>query len=479
MLQNNPDHHSKMEIIRRASKLALAVMLAIQPSSALPVTAGTFPAATRGELPSLAPMLEQILPAVASIAVLSRTPAQENPLLSDPSFRRFFGLSDQEQDQDRTFQLAGSGVVIDAARGYVITSNHLVENTEEIVVKLSDGRLLQAKKVGADAPTDIALLQVPAEGLSELRLGDSDKLKVGDYVVTIGNPFGLEQTVTSGIVSALGRTGLGLEGYESFIQTDASVNPGSSGGALVNLRGELVGINSAIIGPSGSNVGLGFAIPINMVRQVIKQLALHGKVNRGALGITTQDLTPELCKALKIGPRDGAMIVRVIPKSPAGEVGLEIGDVITAVNGKKVRNAADLRNKLGVLPIGSLVRLDVIHQGARKQVSPRIVTAIIEKVEVPPKVIALAGITLGPIMQESPLYGRIEGAVVVDVKQESKAAVAGLRTDDAIFGIDQTAVKSVEDVIRIASDMEGELVLHVMREGSFLLITIDAANSRQ
>jgi len=438
----------------------------------LAAAAATPPAMAQGDVPSLAPMLEKVLPGVVSIAVHGRLPAEENPLLSDPFFRRFFGVPEQQQPQEREFQAAGSGVVVDPARGYVITNNHVVEKADEITVILSDGRRLQATKVGTDPATDVAVIRIPADGLSGLPLGDSDKLRVGDYVVAVGNPFGLEQTVTSGIVSALGRTGLGIEGYESFIQTDASINPGNSGGALVNLRGELVGINSAIIGPSGGNVGIGFAIPINMARQVMEQLVAHGKVSRGQLGVRIQDLTPELAKALQIDVREGALVATVIAKSPAEDAGLQAGDVITAVNSQRVRNAADLRNRIGLLPVGSQVQLDTLRKGASRRVVARLAEAVPEKLAVPEKVAALAGVTLGAIEPGSPLYGHAEGAVILDVKAGSRAARAGLRAGDAIVGVNQQPVKSPEDVIRIASEADGELLLQVVRDGSALFIVI-------
>jgi len=434
--------------------------------------AATPPPAAQGEMPSLAPMLEKVLPGVVSIAVHGHLPAEQNPLLSDPFFRHFFGIPEQQQPQEREFQAAGSGVVVDAARGYVITNNHVVEKADEITVTLSDGRHLKATKVGTDPATDVAVVKIPSDGLTGLPLGDSDTLRVGDYVVAVGNPFGLEQTVTSGIVSALGRSGLGIEGYENFIQTDASINPGNSGGALVNLRGELVGINSAIIGPSGGNVGIGFAIPINMARQVMEQLVAHGKVSRGQLGVRIQDLTPDLARALGIDVREGALVATVLAGSPAQDAGLEAGDVITAVNGQKVRNASDLRNKIGLLPVGSEVRLDLIHKGGPRQAVARLAEPVPEKIEVPDKIAALAGVTLGAIEPGSPLYGRAEGAVVLEVKPGSRAARAGLRPGDAIIGVNQQPVKSPEEVVQIASDTEGQLLLQVVRDGSALFIVV-------
>ena len=435
-------------------------------------SAGTPAAASAGEIPTLAPMLEKVLPGVVSVAVRGRIAVEENPLLSDPFFRRFFGLPEKQQPEEREFRAAGSGVIVDPAKGYIITNNHVVENADEITVALSDGRHLQAKKIGVDKATDVAVIQVQAGDLTALPLGDSDQLRVGDYVVAVGNPFGLEQTVTAGIVSALGRSGLGIQGYENFIQTDASINPGNSGGALVNLKGELVGINSAIIGPSGANIGIGFAIPINMAREVMRQLVAHGEVRRGQLGVTIQDLTPELAKALKIEAREGAVVASVTPNSPAAAAGVQAGDVITAVNGQKVRNSADLRNKIGLLPIGSKVDLDVIHNAVVSHITASVGKALEEKLKVPPEVPALTGVVLGAIEPGSPVYGRAEGAVVLEVQKGSRAAMAGLRPGDVIVGVDQQPVRSPADVVKLAGGAQGELLLQIMRDDNALFIVI-------
>jgi Do/DeqQ family serine protease len=438
--------------------------------SAYGAIAGPPPVAWQGELPSLAPMLKKVLPGVVSIAVRGHVAAEDNPLLSDPFFRRFFGLP--EQPEEREFQAAGSGVVVDSTQGYLITNNHVVEKADEINVTLSDGRRLQGKKIGTDPETDIAVVQIRADHLSGLPLGNSDNMRVGDYVVAVGNPFGLEQTVTAGIVSALGRTGLGIEGYESFIQTDASINPGNSGGALVNLKGELVGINTAIIGPTGGNVGIGFAIPINMARQIMQQLIAHGKVSRGQLGVMIQDLTPELAKALEIDDHAGALIARVMPKSPAFQAGLEAGDVITAVNGKKIASASELKNQIGLLAADSKVTFDIIHKGVKKQVTTHLVEAVSEELEVPAAAALLSGVTLGAIEPGMSAYGRVEGAVVLDMKRGARALAAGLHVGDIIVGVNQEAVTSPQDVVRIASAVKGKLLLQVIRDDSALFIII-------
>jgi Do/DeqQ family serine protease len=331
-------------------------------------SAGILPVAGDGKVPTLAPLVEQATPAVVNIAVLSRSPEQDNPMMQDPFFRRFFGLPETSRPQ----MSAGSGVIVDAQRGYVLTNHHVVKDAQQIVVTLKDGRRLQAKLQGSDAGTDVALLKVEPENLKGLPFGDSDALRVGDYVLAIGNPFGLGQTVTSGIVSALGRTGLDIEGYEDFIQTDASINPGNSGGALINLKGELIGINTAIIGPTGGNVGIGFAVPSNMVRAVMQQLVKHGEIRRGRIGLTTQDIAPELAKALGAQASQGAVVVEVAKNSPADKAGLRTGDVILAVNGRAVRGSSDLRNQVGLIPVGEEVEFKVLREGQVRMFKARV-----------------------------------------------------------------------------------------------------------
>lgn len=337
---------------------------------------GTGPGPASAALPAalaggttIAPMLEQVTPAVVNIAVLSRAPQAENPLLRDPFFRRFFNIPDQPQARPQVS--AGSGVIVDARNGYVITNNHVVENAQEIAVTLKDRRRLRAKLVGRDPATDLAVLKVEANNLTALPWGDSDRLKVGDFVVAIGNPFGLGQTVTSGIVSALGRSGLKVEGYEDFIQTDASINPGNSGGALVNFNGELVGINTAIIGPAGGSVGIGFAVPVSIVRSVIDQLVEYGEVRRGRLGVAIQDLTPDLADSMNLSGDAGAVISKVEPGSPADRAGLRSGDVVVAVEGRPVRSATDLRNRIGLLRVGTPVQVAILRGGDQRTLTLR------------------------------------------------------------------------------------------------------------
>jgi len=335
-----------------------------------PVLAGApIPLADGAPVQTLAPVVSRITPGVVGISVRGRV-REDNPLLQDPMFRRFFNL--QQQPVERETQATGSGVIVDAAQGYVMTNAHVVENASNIEVTTKDNRRLTAKLIGRDADTDIAVLQIPTGSLTAVPIGDSDRLQVGDFVLAIGNPFGLGQTVTSGIISALGRSGLGIEGYEDFIQTDASINPGNSGGPLVDLQGRVVGINTAILAPGGGNVGIGFAVPINMARQVMDQLVNYGEIKRGRIGVAIQDLTPDLAQALGTRHTQGAVIARVEPGSPAERAGLRTNDLVVAINGAPMRSGTELRNRVGLSRIGDEVELTVERGGAERTVSVRI-----------------------------------------------------------------------------------------------------------
>jgi serine protease Do/serine protease DegQ len=444
--------------------LTLALLLAS------PVTEAALPAEVDGQpLPTLAPMLERVTPAVVNIATRGRVQVRENPLLSDPFFRRFFDLPTPRRE--RRTQSLGSGVIIDAAEGYVVTNHHVIAKAQEISVTLRDGRALPATLVGADPEADIAVIQVTADDLGELPLADSDALRVGDFVVAIGNPFGLGQTVTSGIVSALGRSGLGIEGYEDFIQTDASINPGNSGGALVNLRGELVGINTAILAPSGGNVGIGFAIPASMVRELVAQLVEHGEVRRGQLGIVLQDLTPQLAEAFGIANGGGAVVSQVLDGSPAERAGLQPGDVIVAVNDKPLRGSSQLRNTVGLHRIGEVIRLEIIRDGSPRSLRLEVAaptTTHLEGAEVDPR---LAGARFSDLGPGHPLYGRINGVLVGTLERGSPAWSSGVREGDIVLSLNRRPVASTAELRKVDPN-GGQLLLNLQRGRSALFILI-------
>jgi len=409
-----------MQRIYIAVTAILLSLASVLPAPALAhIPSGYMNGGEQNGIPTLAPLLERVTPAVVNIAVRGHVAMQSNPLFNDPFFHQFFNIP--EMPVQREFKAAGSGVIINAAKGYVLTNNHVVKNADKVVVSLKDGRKFTAKVLGADAGADIAVLQIPSKRLTALPLGDSDGLKVGDFVVAVGNPFALGQTVTSGIVSALGRSGLGIEGYENFIQTDASINPGNSGGALVNLHGELIGINTAIVAPSGGNVGIGFAIPINMAHAIAQQLIKTGKVQRGYLGISIQDMTPDIAKAMGVHARQGAIVAQVNAGSAAEKAGLKAGDIITAVNGKTVKNAAVLRNRIGLIQPGVRVTLSIIRDG-----SPMTLTAVLKSLETA-KVNAgsidprLAGAVFVTVQRGLPLFKHVAGVGVQSVQQGSPA----------------------------------------------------------
>jgi len=413
----------------------------------------------RGGVPTLAPLIAEVTPAVVNISTVSRSAAETNPLLRDPFFRRFFEVPDRPQRQERA---AGSGVIVNAATGHVLTNHHVIRGAQEIIVTLKDRRQFKAQLVGADPGTDIAVLKIEAQGLTALRLGDSDVLNVGDFVLAIGNPFGLGQTVTSGIVSALGRTGINMDGYEDFIQTDAPINPGKSGGALVSLRGELIGINTAIIGPAGGNVGIGFAVPTNIARVVMDQIVRFGEVRRGRMGVQTQEITPDLARSLSLTVTEGAIVTGVDPGSPAERAGLRRGDVVTAVNGRAIRGSSDLRVRAGLVPVGETVEFRILREGKPLTLKAQVAQpqpATVDGQAVP----ELVGATVANIERGMPLYGRIEGALVASVQQNSPAWLQGLRPGDIIYGVNRRRVRNVDELMTALRGIEGSLSISLVR----------------
>lgn len=433
-----------------------------------PVHAAT-PATDAAPMPSLAPMVKRVSPSVVNIATRGtiKDRSGRNPLLDDPFFRRFFDAPPDARPRERQFQSAGSGVIVDAKNGYIITNHHVVENATEITITLLDNRTFSAKVVGTDEGADVAVLQAKQPNLVAMTLGDSGKLEVGDYVVAIGNPFGLQHTVTAGIVSALGRTGINPEpgGYEDFIQTDASINPGNSGGALVNLRGELVGINSAILSGSGGNIGIGFAIPVNMVRASMDQLIKYGQVKRGILGVQLYSITADIAKEFGLTETTGALVAGVAQGSSADRAGIKTGDIIISLNGNTMKTSGELRNAIGMLHVGDKVELGLLREGKSRKV-----TALIgERGGV--ESAGLAEMNKGLEGAELADASDAGGVVVNRVQESSAAALSGLRAGDVIVAVGRTPVtdmRSFRDAVKGAS----VLVLRVRRGSETLLLPV-------
>ncbi len=449
----------------KRSALALSLTLALVPLA--PLRAAMPPAVGDTPVPTLAPMIKKVSPAVVNIATRGtiRERGGQNPLLDDPFFRRFFDVPPDTGPRERPFQSAGSGVIFDARSGYIVTNAHVVENATEITVTLQDGRDLKAEVIGSDAPSDVAVLKVKPDGLAQVPLGDSSRAEVGDFVVAIGNPFGLQHTVTSGIISGLSRSGINPDGYEDFIQTDASINPGNSGGALVNLRGELIGINTAILSRSGGNIGIGFAIPVNMARSVMDQLIKFGSVKRGQLGVSMYTVTADIAHSLGLASATGALVSQVVEGSPAAKAGIRTGDVITTVNGQAVKSNSELRNSIGLLRVGDKVDIGLVRDG-----KPLKVTAVIADTTTElsggPSVIHKS--FEGAALADAPDAG---GALVRSVEPGSAAALAGLHADDVIVGANRGKVASLRE-LRERAKGAAVLVLEVRRGNSVLLIPL-------
>ncbi len=416
-------------------------------------------------VPSIAPLLKQVSPAVVNVSTVS-TQTVQNPLLSDPFFRHFFQVPPGAETQKRRTQSAGSGVIIDAANGTVITNHHVVQGANEISVGLQDGRTLKAKLIGSDPEVDIAVLKIDPVRLTALKLNDFEATEVGDFVIAIGNPFGLGQTVTTGVVSALGRKGLGIEGYENFIQTDASINPGNSGGALVNFKGELIGINTAIIAPGGGNVGIGFAIPVKMVKNSADQILKYGAVKRGQLGVVIQDLTPDLAQAFNISESQrGVVIAQVQPGSAAAKAGLQAGDIAVSIDAKPVENAAELRNEIGSRRIGETIKMTVLRDGRSRSIDVKIGEPIAE--------VATTS-DIHPFLQGAKLEPKSDGhgIKVVAIDSGSAAQSAGLQVGDVIMSVNRVEVRTLDDLRKAAKASSQRLLLQIARGGAGLFLVL-------
>ncbi|HDG1667535.1 TPA: serine endoprotease DegP [Kluyvera ascorbata] len=468
------------------SALALSLSLALSPLSASAAETASSSASAAQPMPSLAPMLEKVMPSVVSINVEGSTTV--NTPRMGRNFQQFFGDNSpfcqdgspfqsspfcqggagpdggNQPQQQQKFMALGSGVVIDAAKGYVVTNNHVVDNANSIKVQLSDGRKFDAKVVGKDPRSDIALIQIQdPKNLTAIKLADSDALRVGDYTVAIGNPFGLGETVTSGIVSALGRSGLNVENYENFIQTDAAINRGNSGGALVNLNGELIGINTAILAPDGGNIGIGFAIPSNMVKNLTDQMVKFGQVKRGELGIMGTELNSELAKAMKVDAQRGAFVSQVMPNSSAARAGIKAGDVITSLNGKAISSFAALRAQVGTMPVGSKISLGLLRDG-------KPVTVELELQQSSQTQVDSSSIFSGIEGAEMSNKGQDKGVVVNTVKAGSPAAQIGLKKGDIIVGANQQAVKNIAELRKILDSKPSVLALNIQRGDSSIYL---------
>jgi len=447
-----------MQLTRRALALFLIIMVSAPAWAVWPLTDGD-----GNQVPSLAPMLEKVNPAVVNISTFT-TRQQMNPLLNDPFFRHFFGPQYQAPQAQRS-QSAGSGVIVDAKEGTVITNYHVVDGADEIKVSLNDGRSFNAKLVGSDPDVDIAILDIDADNLQQVAIADSDGARVGDFVVAIGNPFGLGQTVTTGVISAIGRSGLGIEGYEDFIQTDASINPGNSGGALVNLKGELVGINTAIIAPAGGNVGIGFAIPTNMARHSLEQILEHGEVKRGQLGVVIQDLTPDLAEAFNLKSKQGVVVSEVQNDSPAAKAGIKQGDVITEFAGKPIKSAGQLRNAVGLHRVGDKVKLVVIRDGEEKTLTAKIGASEDKTLASSSVHKFLDGATLSDSKDPA-------GVVIQGLQPGSPAQVAGLRQGDVITSVNRQQVSGLSDLKKAVSKSKDQLLLRIQRDNAALYMVL-------
>ncbi len=437
-----------------------------------PIASAELPTQVNGQsMPSLAPMLQHTMPAVVNITGKGKITQQRDPF-SEPADTRGHEQEDVDGADGKSITTIGSGVIVDAKHGVILTNAHLITQADTITVTLNDGRHFKAKLLGADVASDIAVLQIKASHLHALKMADSNKLNVGDFVVAIGSPFGLNQTVTSGVVSALERNDLGIEGYENFIQTDASINPGNSGGALVNLKGELIGINTAILAPNGGNVGIGFAIPSNMANNVMMQLIKYGELSRGIAGIMIQTLTPELAKAFHDPKTKGAIVTQVSPHSPAAQAGLKIGDVIEQVNGKAIKTAGQVRNTIGLMRAGSAINVQFVRNGKAMQASFKTENpkAFKEKNEADNPY--LYGMALKNFDAQMPNIGQLAGVQVLHITESSLAWQAGLRPGDIITSANHQPVHNMQELQNIAAKSKHQLLVNIFRDSGAMFVLL-------
>ena len=446
------------------SALALSVGLSL--SASFPASAA-LPSQVPGQeaIPSLAPMLEKVLPAVVSVQV-EGTARQSQRIPEE--LKKYFGEEAPDQ-QAQPFEGLGSGVIIDAAKGYILTNNHVISQADKISVQLNDGREFDAKLIGGDDQSDIALLQVQnPSNLTQIAIADSDKLRVGDFAVAVGNPFGLGQTATSGIVSALGRSGLNLEGLENFIQTDASINRGNSGGALLNLNGELIGINTAILAPGGGSIGIGFAIPSNMAKTLSQQLIQFGEVKRGLLGIKGMEMSADLAKAFKLNVQRGAFVSEVLPNSGSAKAGVKSGDVIVSLNDKPLSSFAELRSRIATTEPGAKVKLGLIREGKPLTVEVTLDKSTSSSASAEQISPALQGATLS----DGQLKDGTKGISLTAVEKSSPAAQAGLHQDDVIVGVNRTRVQSIAEMRKVLESKPAVIALQIIRGNDTLYILL-------
>ena len=444
------------------SALALSIGIGLAPQAL-----ATLPAQIQGQaVPSLAPMLEKVLPAVVSVHVEgTQTQAQEIP---EP-LKRFFGQQDQGNGQPQPFEGLASGVVINAEKGYVLTNNHVVNGASKISVQLADGREFDARPIGHDEQTDIALIQISgAKGLTQVKIADSDQLKVGDFAVAIGNPFGLGQTATSGIVSALGRSGLNLEGLENFIQTDAAINRGNSGGALVNLNGELIGINTAILSSAGGNIGIGFAIPANMAMNLAQQLIAFGEVKRGQLGIRGTEMTAEMAKAFNVEAQRGAFVNEVLPGSAAAKAGIKAGDIITTLDGKAIDSFAALRVKIGTTAPGNEVKVGLLRDGKPQTLTVKLDTSSQTATSAELLTPALQGAALS----DGTAKDGSKGVSVDSVEKSTPAEQFGLQKGDVIVGLNRSRVENLAELRKLLAEKPALVALNIIRNNESLYLLL-------